>query len=181
MAEETKPAKPVAVMATVPWDGPVPALLREHLGPAVLETNQYLDQPFAVLALDAILPAIELLRDQADFDFLVDITAVDYPQRDPRFELVYILYSHSRNERIRLKALVKSSDTPRSVVPLFVGANWLEREVFDMFGIPFSGHPDLRRILMPEDWNGFPLRKDYGIVEMDNHWVQKHLGIESGQ
>jgi NADH-quinone oxidoreductase subunit C len=168
-------------MASVPWEGPIPDLLREHLGAAVLETSSYLDQPFALLTLPAVVPALELLLVQAEFDYLVDLTAVDYPKRSPRFELVYILYSHRRNERIRLKAAVALGEQPLSAVPVFLGANWLEREVYDMYGIAFAGHPDPRRILMPEEWTGFPLRKDYGIVEMDNGWVKANLGIESGQ
>lgn len=168
-------------MATVPWDGAIPELLREHLGAAVLDTHLYVDQPFAVLTLAAMLPALELLHAEADFDYLVDITAVDYPKRESRFDLVYIVYSHSRNQRVRLKAQVPANQKPLSAVPIFLGANWLEREVFDMFGIEFAGHPNLTRILMPDEWTGFPLRKDYGIIQMDNTWVKNNLGIESGQ
>lgn len=168
-------------MATVPWEGAIPELLREHLGTAVLDTHLYVDQPFAVLSPDAMLPALELLHAEADFDYLVDITAVDYPKREVRFDLVYIVYSHSRNQRIRLKAQVPAGYKPLSAVPVFLGANWLEREVFDMFGLEFAGHPNLVRILMPDGWSGFPLRKDYGITQMDNTWVQNNLGIESGQ
>lgn len=168
-------------MATVPWEGAIPELLREHLGTAVLDTHLYVDQPFAVLSPDAMLPALELLHAEADFDYLVDITAVDYPKREVRFDLVYIVYSYSRNQRIRLKAQVPAGYKPLSAVPVFLGANWLEREVFDMFGLEFAGHPNLVRILMPDGWSGFPLRKDYGITQMDNTWVQNNLGIESGQ
>ena len=168
-------------MATVPWEGAIPELLREHLGTAVLDTHLYVDQPFAVLSLDAMLPALELLHAEADFDYIVVITAVDYPKREVRFDLVYIVYSHSRNQRIRLKAQVPAGHKPLSAVPVFLGANWLEREVFDMFGLEFAGHPNLVRILMPDGWSGFPLRKDYGITQMDNTWVQNNLGIESGQ
>ena len=168
-------------MATVPWDGAIPELLREHFGASVLETHLYVDQPFAVLTLAAMLPALELLHAEADFDYLVDITAVAYPKRECRFDLVYIVYSHSRNQRVRLKAQVPANQKPLSAVPIFLGANWLEREVFDMFGIEFAGHPNLTRILMPDEWSGFPLRKDYGIIQMDNTWVKNNLGIESGQ
>jgi NADH-quinone oxidoreductase subunit C len=168
-------------MATVPWEGPIPDLLRERLGALVLETCSYLEQPFAVLTLEAMVPALRVLRDEAGFDYLVDITAVDYPKRTPRFELVYVVYSYGRNERVRLKAGVGAGEKPPSAVEVFLGANWLEREVLDMFGIEFAGHPDPRRILMPEEWSGYPLRKDYGILAMDNGWVQANLGIESGQ
>jgi NADH-quinone oxidoreductase subunit C len=168
-------------MATVPWEGPIPDLLRERLGASVLETCSYLEQPFAVLTLSAMIPALTVLRDALGFDYLVDVTAVDYPKRTPRFELVYVLYSYERNERVRLKAGVGLGEVPQSAVPLFLGANWLEREVLDMFGIECAGHPDPRRILMPEEWAGYPLRKDYGILAMDNGWVKANLGIESGQ
>jgi NADH-quinone oxidoreductase subunit C len=92
-----------------------------------------------------------------------------------------VLYSFSRNERIRMKIRIKDGEKAQSATDVWVTATWLEREVFDMFGIEFEGHPDLRRILMPEDWTGHPLRKDYGILNMDNRWVQENLGIESGQ
>jgi NADH-quinone oxidoreductase subunit C len=92
-----------------------------------------------------------------------------------------VLYSFSRNERIRVKTRIKEGQKPQSVVGVHLTANWLEREVYDMFGIEFQGHPDLRRILMPDEWEGHPLRKDYDILQMDNRWVQENLGIESGQ
>lgn len=168
-------------MATVPWEGPIPDLLRQRFGASVLETSSYLDQPFAILTLDVVVPALEMLKMEAGFDYLVDVTAVDYPKRTPRFELVYVLYSYERNERIRLKANIALGEKAISAVPVHLGANWLEREVYDMFGIEFVDHPDPRRILMPEEWTGYPLRKDYGIVEMDNGWVKANLGIESGQ
>ncbi|MFN7646190.1 MAG: NADH-quinone oxidoreductase subunit C [Acidobacteriota bacterium] len=168
-------------MATVPWEGPIPDLLRERLGASVLETCSYLEQPFAVLTREAMVPALTLLRDEMGFDYLVDLTAVDYPKRTPRFELVYVVYSYGRNERVRLKAGVGAGERAPTAVGVFTGANWLEREVLDMFGIEFAGHPDPRRILMPEEWSGYPLRKDYGILAMDNGWVQANLGIESGQ
>jgi NADH-quinone oxidoreductase subunit C len=102
---------------------------------------------------------------QLDFNFLVDLTAVDYlDKRTPRFEVVYHLYSLSKNHRLRVKIPVAGEDpVVDSLTPLWKGANWLEREVWDMFGIRFRGHPDLRRILLYEQFEGYPLRKDYPV------------------
>lgn len=132
-----------------------------------------------VLASTAeIRPELERLK-ALGYDFLVDLTAVDYPTREPRFELVYFVHRFADERRIRIK--VPTGDRAPSVVSIHPGANWLEREVFDMFGIEFEGHPNPKRILLPDEWRGYPLRKDYGIVQMDNAWVQANLGIESGQ
>jgi NADH-quinone oxidoreductase subunit C len=147
------------------------ARLRGHLGERVLETHDFRDDGTAVIARDAVVDALALCRDDPDlaFDLLVDITAVDYlkfPGREdgPRFEVVYHLYSVSRNHRLRLKTPVEQDDARVPTVShLWPIANWLEREVWDMFGIPFEGHPDLRRILMPEEFTAFPLRKDYPL------------------
>jgi NADH-quinone oxidoreductase subunit C len=114
----------------------------------------------------SLLRVCEYLRDLpgVSFKFLADLTAVDQYPTEPRFELVYHLLSLESSERLRLKVRV-SGDDPRldSVVPVWPAANAFEREVFDLFGIRFEGHPDLRRILMPEDWEGHPLRKDYPV------------------
>ena len=109
------------------------------------------------------------------------MTAVHYPKREEQFEVIWILYSFARNTRIRVKTLLKEGEEIPSSVPLWPTANWLEREVFDMFGVRFTGQPDLRRILLPEGWKGHPLRKDYDILLQDKEWVQINLGIESGQ
>jgi len=101
---------------------------------------------------------------EIQMDYLSDLCGVDYPDREFRFEVVYNLYSLKNRHRIRIKALVPANDhSIDSVVPIWNGANWHERETCDMFGIVFNGHPDLRRILMPEDWEGYPLRKDYPL------------------
>jgi NADH-quinone oxidoreductase subunit C len=123
----------------------------------------------AVVVLDrsALPAAFGVLRDDAElaFDMLMDVTAVDYLGRTPRFEVVYQLYSVGRNHRLRVKVPVPEDDT---VVPTATGtwqsANWGERETFDMYGIRFAGHPDLRRILMYSEFEGHPLRKDYPLL-----------------
>lgn len=112
---------------------------------------------------------------------LADLTAVDWPKRERRFDVVLNLYSFAKNERLRLKAQVGADEPVPSVCEVWPVANWLERECYDMFGIVFEGHPDLKRILLPEEWQGYPLRKDYDILRQDTAWVRENLGIESGQ
>ncbi|MBI2819954.1 MAG: NADH-quinone oxidoreductase subunit C, partial [Acidobacteria bacterium] len=97
------------------------------------------------------------------------------------FEVIYQLYSFSRNERLRVKVPLGEQEAVESVIPVWSGADWMEREVFDMFGIRFDHHPNLKRILLPDEWEGHPLRKDYSILQQDNRWVQENLHIESGQ
>jgi len=121
------------------------------------------------------------LRDEEKFDMLADLTAVDWPKREKRFDVVLNLYSFSKNERLRLKVWAADAEDVPSVVSVWPTANWQEREVFDMFGIVFSGHPNLKRILLPDEWQGYPLRKDYDILQQDTAWVRENLGIESGQ
>lgn len=99
----------------------------------------------------------------AQFDACCDVTATDWPPRNPRFDLIYCLYSTRLQHRVRLKVRVADDDAAPSVSPVWPAASWLEREVFDLFGIRFDGHPDLRRILMPDEWQGHPQRKDYPL------------------
>jgi NADH/F420H2 dehydrogenase subunit C len=121
------------------------------------------------------------LRDEASFALLADLTAAEYPKRERRFDVIYQLFSFTRNERLRVKAYVGESESIESVVPLWIGADWMEREAFDMFGIRFDHHPNLKRILLPDEWDGHPLRKDYSILKQDQKWVQENLHIPSGQ
>jgi NADH-quinone oxidoreductase subunit C len=112
----------------------------------------------------SLIPELLLiLRDDEQFDYCVDITAVHYPKREKQFDVIWVLYSFARNERIRVKTQIADGDSIASAVSIWTTANWLEREVFDMFGIKLAGHPDLTRILMPEDWEGHPLRKDFSV------------------
>ena len=175
------PPKPPAVMAATPWESDLAHDVKEQFGERVLQASTYVGQNFFVVKPDAAVPIIEYLKLEAGFDYLVDITAVDWDKRPERFDLVYILYSYSRNARVRIKTAVAEGHRPASAVRVHRTANWLEREIFDMFGIEFDGHPDLRRILMPEEWQGHPLRKDYSILQQDQRWVQENLGIERGQ
>jgi NADH-quinone oxidoreductase subunit C len=180
-AAHPAPPKPPAVMVTTPWESDITVLLKERFAAAITEFSTYLGQSFLVAQPQAVIPILETLKLELDFDYMVDLTAVDYPKRPERFDVVYILYSFPRNERIRVKTMIAEGQRPATSVAVYATANWLEREVFDMFGIEFEGHPDMRRILMPEEWEGYPLRKEYGILQQDDRWVQENLGIESGQ
>ena len=117
-----------------------------------------------LIAPEKIVAVCRHLRKQLSFIRVSAITCVDWHPREPRFEVVYHLHSLDRNERVRLKCAV-SGDNPviDSVTSVWSGADWYEREVFDLFGITFTGHPNLERILMPDDWKGHPLRKDYPV------------------
>jgi NADH-quinone oxidoreductase subunit C len=124
------------------------------------------DEMTIFVARENIREACALLRDDENcaFNFLSDVTCVDWFPAEPRFEVVYHLLSIPKKERVRLKVkLDSSSPVVDSVTPVWIGANYFEREVFDLFGIRFSGHPYLRRLLMPGDWEGYPLRKDYPV------------------
>ncbi len=113
---------------------------------------------------ESIRAALEHLKSQGVNDFLSDLTCADYYPREPRFEMAYHLLSIQRKERARLKVKLSGEDAViESVTPVWPSANFFEREVFDLFGIRFLGHPYLRRIMLPEDWEGHPLRKDYPV------------------
>jgi NADH-quinone oxidoreductase subunit C len=174
------PAKP-AGPATTPWDSLTVARLKSQYGSGVQEAVTYLGQNYFVLDASVTAEALRILRDEEQFDYCVDITATHNPTREKQFELIWILYSYARNERIRVKTNIADGDSFPSSISIWPAANWLEREVFDMFGIKFDGHPDMKRILLPDGWKGHPLRKDYGIIQQDQEWVQINLGIESGQ
>jgi NADH-quinone oxidoreductase subunit C len=145
--------------------------LAARFGHAVLEKVEHRGDHAAVVSRDGLHELLAFCQRDGElaFDVLMDLTAVDYsrfPGREdgPRFEVVYHLYSLNHNHRIRLRVPVEEDDAVvPSAVPLWPIANWLEREVWDMFGIRFDGHPDLRRLLMYEEFEGHPLRKDYPV------------------
>jgi NADH-quinone oxidoreductase subunit C len=147
-----------------PAEHPLVARLRGGVADAVLASHQFRGDATAIVSREKLLEVGRYLRDDdaLRFDLLVDVTAVDYLGRIPRFEVVYHLYSVPLNHRIRIKVALEESD-PRlpSLVPIWAGANWLERETWDLYGIVFEGHPNLRRIYLYEEFQGHPLRKDY--------------------
>lgn len=133
---------------------------------AIVSSHSKCGDDTAVVRTENLLEVMRWLRSSLGYDFLVDLTAVDFLGREPRFEVVYHLRSMQSGARLRIKtpvACVEEGPSPEvpSVVTLWPTANWMEREVWDMFGIKFTGHPDLRRVLMYEEFVGFPLRKDY--------------------
>ena len=143
-----------------------PALrqLLARLPDAVQGTHAQHGDATAVVAAERLPDALRLLRDDPElaFEMLSDVTCVDYLGEEPRFELVYHLYSVARNHRVRLKVRVaEASPELPSAVPLYASADWMEREVFDLYGVRFRGHPDLRRLLLYDGFEGHPLRKDY--------------------
>jgi NADH-quinone oxidoreductase subunit C len=172
--------KPPVVLQT-PLDNEFVTRFRGKFGAALVEAMQ--DRKQAILTVDrARLVEMALhLRDEEKFDMLADLTAVDWPKREKRFDVILNLYSFAKNERLMVKVHAADAEEVPSVVSVWPTANWQEREVFDMFGIVFSGHPDLKRILLPDEWQGYPLRKDYDILQQDTAWVRENLEIESGQ
>jgi NADH-quinone oxidoreductase subunit C len=133
---------------------------------AIEEVIEFRGETTIVLPRKILRAAAEHCRDHVElqFDLLTDATCVDRYPLEPRFELNYHLVSIPRRDKVRLKVRLAGSDAVvDTLVPVWPGANWLEREIFDLFGIHFEGHPDLRRILLPDDWEGYPLRKDYPV------------------
>jgi NADH-quinone oxidoreductase subunit C len=142
------------------------AQLRAAFGERIVETHQHVGDATVVIPRDAAPEIFQALRDRPEFgfDMLIDVTAADYLGQSPRFEVVSHLYSLPNNHRLRVKIRVSEDDAwVHSLVPLWKSANWVERECWDLLGIRFVGHPDLRRILMYEQFVGHPLRKDYPV------------------
>jgi len=132
--------------------------------PAILETLEAFGETTQIAEPSQILGLCRYLKDSEKFVRLSAVTAVDWHPEEPRFEVVYLLHSIERNQRLRVKCRLSGNEPEiESVTPVWRGANWYEREVYDMFGIRFRNHPNLVRILMPVDWEGHPLRKDYPV------------------
>ena len=150
--------------------------LKERFPNEIVRVEESAGQTAVVVRRDKIVDILRFLHQgdvELSFDHLADLTAVDWlGKKKPRFEVVYNLYSIRNKQYLRIKAQVPEED-PRlsSVTCIWKTANWFEREVYDMFGIVFEGHPDLRRLIMPEDWEGYPLRKDYPLfLEPEQEW-----------
>jgi NADH-quinone oxidoreductase subunit C len=175
--------EPVAVVLTrisIPFKGLSPTEIaekvKERFPEEVVEVTDFRDQVSVIVKRGKILNICRYLHDDPSLFFahLQDLCGADYHgKKDPRFEVVYNLYSIINHHQIRIRAQVPDNDPSiQSVTSIWTGANWHERECYDMFGIVFKGHPDHRRILLPEDWEGHPLRKDYPLKgpELDKDW-----------
>ena len=141
--------------------------LNREFPDSIPESGEFRGELTVVVKREDIVTICRFLRDDPElsFNFLSDLTAVDRSGREPRFDVIYHLYSLDKNHRVRLKVRAGENETVPSVTSVWSNANWFEREVFDLFGIGFDGHPDLRRILMPDDWVGHPLRKDFPLTK----------------
>jgi NADH-quinone oxidoreductase subunit C len=141
--------------------------LKDKFPDSILEIIEFRNELTLVVRKEDLISIGTFLRDDPElrFNFLSCLCGVDYFERKPRFDVVYELYSINKNHRISLKVRVDDGESVPSVISVWSTANWHEREVFDLFGISFDAHPDLRRILMPDDWEGHPLRKDYPLTK----------------
>ena len=161
-------------------------LLEAALPGAVLERSAYRDEEdeatFALEA-DVLVRAAERLRDHPDarFALLTDMTAAHYPEAERPFEALYHLYSFEHNRRLRLRVRLREGQAVPTVSGVWSSADWMEREVYDLFGIGFEGHPDLRRILLPDDWGGHPMRKDYPLEGRGERIYEKPARKEIGE
>ncbi|MGZ6392217.1 MAG: NADH-quinone oxidoreductase subunit C [Ktedonobacterales bacterium] len=175
----TDPEQPAPFIPADPLAAATVTLLRERFPNDVLDVSEHRGETTVVLRPESIEQACFALRDAPSlrYNFMADLTAVDWPEREPRYDIVYHLLSLETRAVVRLKVRVGDDDTPSPEVPtvttVWPAANFYEREVFDLFGVRFAGHPNLTRIMMPSDWVGHPLRKDYpltGIHLPSPHW-----------
>jgi NADH-quinone oxidoreductase subunit C len=168
-AHDTKPAPPSG-----PTDPPPPAgveipafitALQESVADGVTQVTFYVGDWTVIVPATKLLEVGRFLRDtpHAGFDFCSDVTASDWPTRPQRFDVIYCLFSTRHRKRVRVKVRAAEAEPVPSVSAIWPSANWLEREVYDLFGVNITGHPNLKRILMPDDWQGHPQRKDYPL------------------
>jgi NADH-quinone oxidoreductase subunit C len=178
------PAKPPAPVKKAPSvtveisDDPFIDRIKQRFEGAVTEAVSTLGQQIIRIKKDSLVELCRFLHadEEFPFDMCSDLTAVHWPERAGKeFDVVLILYSVSKNRMLRVKTSIADKETCPTVTGIWEGADWMEREVYDMFGIVFEGHPDLRRILLPPDWPGHPLRKEYPVEYRDNEWTDKHI------
>jgi len=188
MADEQRMGAPELATPSNPLAATTVAFLRERFPDTVLDASEYRGEMTITVRPDRIAEVCRALRDEPRlaYNYIADITAVDWLERDPRYDVVYHLLSLATYGVVRLKAQVGDEDTPDPELPtvttVWPGADWFEREIYDLFGIRFAGHPNQTRILMPEDWVGHPLRTDYpltGIHLPEPHWGGQVLFDES--
>jgi NADH-quinone oxidoreductase subunit C len=161
--EAPKPKPEATDASNHPWVESIRAAMPD----SVLSAKQFAGQVTVTVARESIARVARHLKEAEDFRYCVDVTAVDWKTRQPRFDLVYHFYSFSKNGRIRVKCGAAEGEDVPSIAAVFLAANWSERETYDMFGIRFAGHPDLRRILTWEGFHGHPLRKDFPVEGID--------------
>jgi len=181
--------EPKAAVPPGPPDPPPPAdaprpdwvAALDRAFPGVASLSLHVGDWAVIAPMDRLLEVLTWMRDapEARFDFCSDMTAVDWPPRAERFDVVYCLYSIPHRQRARVKVRVADGQPVPTSTGVWPATNWFEREIFDMFGIRFTGHPDLRRILMPDDWQGHPQRKDYPLegpgellLESPHEWLK---------
>lgn len=195
MADEQHMGAPELATPSSPLAEATASFLRERFPDAVLDASEHRGEMTITVRPESIAQICQALRDheQLAYNYIADITAVDWLERDPRYDVVYHLLSLATYAVVRLKAQVGDEETPNPEMPtvttVWPGADWFEREIYDLFGIRFAGHPNQIRILMPEDWVGHPLRKDYpltGIHLPEPHWggqvpLDESLPVGMGQ
>jgi NADH-quinone oxidoreductase subunit C len=193
-AEHKPPPAPAAPVAPAdpapPADRPVPEFittLQSAVSGGVTQISYWVGDWTVIVPSPRLLDVMRHLRDSG-FDSCSDVTASDWPQRPQRFDVIYSLYSTRSRQRIRVKVRAAEGEPVPSVTGIWPAANWLERETYDMFGVNFTGHPDRRRILMPEDWQGYPQRKDYplegpGELLMENplDWLRLRQAVREAE
>jgi len=155
--------------------------LKARFGDAILDVVQFRGETTVGVKPDAIVEVCTFLRDDpaALYDFLSDVSAADVWPDEPRFQVNYHLYSMTHNRRLRLKVSVREGQPIPSVTGVWPAANWSERETYDLFGVPFDAHPDLRRILLPDDYLGHPLRRDAPLVEEEIEFSYNYDEVEA--
>ena len=160
--------------------------LKSEFPKSILDVKEYRGETTILISKDSVLSVFSFLKKRFEFIFLADLTAVDYFEiKSPRYEVVYHLHrfgpDYEENVRVRIKAEVSEDELSiESLTPIWSGADWLEREVYDMFGIEFTGHPDLRRILMPEGYGPYPLRKDFNVRDREASKLSFKNELEQG-